>query len=80
MGIMPTLASVRSLKTWLKIMLTSISTLHYMDEYFDQQAIDRQKVYMPGILLVVLSLMRLLSFPLRLIKNVRNDKLTQSRI
>jgi dimethylaniline monooxygenase (N-oxide forming) len=69
MGIIPTLASVGSLRTWLKILLTPISTLHYMDEYFDPKAIDQQKVYMPGVLLAFLSLVRLLGFPFRFIKN-----------
>jgi hypothetical protein len=76
MGIMPTLGTVRSLRTWLKIMLTPISTLHYMDQYFDQQAIDRQKVYTPGILIAFLTFMRILGFPIRLIKSVRNAKTT----
>jgi dimethylaniline monooxygenase (N-oxide forming) len=71
MGIMPTLANVKSLRTWLKIMFTPISTLHYRDEYFDQQAIDRQKVYMPVFLVTLLALMRLLGYPLLLIKNLR---------
>jgi len=43
-----------------------------MDEYFDQQALDRQKVYTPVVLLAFLTLMRLLGFPLRLIKSIRN--------
>jgi dimethylaniline monooxygenase (N-oxide forming) len=74
MGIMPTLARVGSLRTWLKIILTPISTLHYMDEYFDKKSIDRQKVYMPGVLLAFLSLVRLLGFPFRFIKNVTPGK------
>jgi len=78
MGIMPTPETVRSLRTWLKIVLTPISTLHYMDEYFDQQGIDRQKIYMPVFLLAFLALMRLLGYPLRIIKRVRNIKITQS--
>jgi len=68
MGIMPTLGKVRSLKTWLKIMLAPISTLHYMDEYFDKQAIDREKVYMPVFLFTFLALMRMLGFPFRLFR------------
>jgi hypothetical protein len=72
MGIMPTLANVGSLRTWLKILLTPISTLHYVDEYFDQKSIDRQKVYMPGVLVALLSLMRLLGSPFRfLVKTAR---------
>ena len=74
MGIMPKLTNVRSLRTWLKILLTPISTLHYTDEYFDPLSIDRQKVYMPGILLAFLTLMRLIGFPLRWIKSIHNVK------
>jgi dimethylaniline monooxygenase (N-oxide forming) len=70
MGILPTLTTVGSLKTWLKIMFTPASTMHYVDHYFDHQAIDRQKIYMPGILIAFLSLVRLLGYPLRLIKRV----------
>ena len=69
MGIMPTLGTVRSLRTWLQIVLTPISTIHYMDEYFDQPSIDRQKVYMPFLLLAFLALMQVLGFPFRLIKS-----------
>jgi hypothetical protein len=46
-------------------MLTPISTLHYLDEYFDPQSIHSQKVYMPGILLAFLATMRLLGIPFR---------------
>ncbi len=72
MGILPTLTTVGSLKTWLKIMLSPASTTHYIDEYFDKQSIARQKVHTPAILLALLTLMRLLGYPLRLIKRVRN--------
>jgi hypothetical protein len=68
MDIMPTLGNVRSLKTWLKITLAPISTLHYMDEYFDPQAINREKVYMPVFIFSFLALMRMLGFPFRLLK------------
>jgi Predicted flavoprotein involved in K+ transport len=70
MDILPTLGSVGSLRTWLKIMFTPASTMHYVDQYFDHQAIERQKIYMPGILIAFLSLVRLLGYPLRLIKRV----------
>lgn len=72
MDIMPTLANVKSLRTWLKIMLTPISTLHYLDEYFDPKDLDRQQVYMPGILLTLLSLMSMLGFPFRFINGIFN--------
>jgi dimethylaniline monooxygenase (N-oxide forming) len=74
MDMMPTLANVKSLRTWLKIMLAPASTTHYMDKYFDQRSIDRHAVYTPVILLLLLALMRLLGYPLRLIKRVRNNK------
>ena len=76
MDIMPTFANVKSLRTWLKIMLTPFSATHYVDQYFDQQSIDQQQIYTPVILLTFLTLMRLLGFPLRLIKRVRNTKIT----
>jgi hypothetical protein len=45
-----------------------------MDEYFDQASIDRQKVYMPGVLVTFLGLARLLGFPLRLIRDLQYGK------
>jgi hypothetical protein len=77
MGIVPTLANVKSLRTWLKIMFTPVSTTHYVDKYFDKQSIERQKVYMPVILISLLLLTRLLGYPLRSIKRVRNIQIKQ---
>jgi len=74
MGSLPTLATVGSLGTWAKIMFTPASTIHYVDQYYDRETIDRQKVHTPVILLAFLTLMRLLGYPLRLIKRVRNVK------
>ncbi len=65
MDIMPTLGKVRSLRTWMKIMLTPISTLHYLDEYFDSGEIEKQKVYMPAVLVAFLALIKALRFPFR---------------
>ncbi len=65
MDIIPTLAKVRSLRTWMKIILAPISTFHYVDEYFDSEKIDRQKVYMPAVLVAFLSVMRALGAPFR---------------
>jgi hypothetical protein len=70
MGIMPTRTTVRSLRTWMKITLTPISTIHYVDAYFDPDALDRQKVYMPTVLCAFLALMRLLGSPFRWIKHI----------
>jgi hypothetical protein len=72
MGILPTLARVGSLRTWLKIMFIPASTMHYVDQYFDKESIERQEVHTPGILIAFLSLMRLLGYALRLIKRVSN--------
>jgi dimethylaniline monooxygenase (N-oxide forming) len=71
MDIMPTLRKIGSLGTWLKIMLSPISTFHYMDEYFDPQAIDREKIYMPPVLIALLGLMKVLGYPFRLFKSMR---------
>lgn len=65
MDIMPTLAKVRSWRTWVKIMLTPISTFHYLDVYFESNEIEGQKVYMPAVLVAFLSMMRALGFPFR---------------
>jgi cation diffusion facilitator CzcD-associated flavoprotein CzcO len=74
MGTLPTPGNVWSLRTWLKIMFTPASTTHYVDEYFDHQSIDRQKVYTPAILLAFLILMRLLGYPIRAVKNAHSVK------
>jgi hypothetical protein len=73
MDIMPTFAKIRSLITWVKIMLTPISTLHYVDEHFDRQDINRQKVYMPAVLIAFLALMRAVGLPLRLFRKEGRD-------
>lgn len=62
---MPTLRKVGSLRTWAKVMLTPISTLHYLDEFFDSNEIDRQKIYMPAVLVAFLSTIRALGLPFR---------------
>jgi hypothetical protein len=70
MGTLPTLARVKSLKTWLKIMFTPASTIHYVDEYFDKELIDKQKVHTPFILIAIMSFARIIGFPFRFIKQV----------
>jgi len=82
MGIMPTLVNVKSLRTWLKIMFTPASTIHYVDKYFDEQLIDGQKVHSPFILIAFLTLMRLIGYPFRLIKRaavIQNNTLQKKR-
>lgn len=71
MGILPTLANVRSPGLWLKIILAPATTFHYVDEYFDKHALDCQKVYMPATLVGFLAVMRVLGTPFRWIQHVR---------
>jgi cation diffusion facilitator CzcD-associated flavoprotein CzcO len=71
MDVMPTFGNVRSLRTWLGIMLSPISTLHYMDEYFDPQSIDRQRVYMPAVVVAFLAFMRVLGYPFRALRSLQ---------
>ena len=78
MGIMPSLTTVRSLRTWLKIMFTPASTIHYLDEYFDPLEIERQKVYMPAVIIALLTLLKLLVSPFQWIDGVRKIKSSSS--
>ena len=66
MGTLPTLKKIGSLHTWLKIMLAPASTIHYLDENFDRQIIEREKIYMPALLYTFLAFMRILGYPFRL--------------
>jgi hypothetical protein len=52
--------------------LAPVSTMQYVDEYFDRQAIEREKVYTPVIILALMALARLLGFPFRLINSIGN--------
>jgi len=79
MGIMPTLRNMGSLKAWLKIMLAPASTTHYVDEYFDLQAIEREKVYTPAILLAILVLARLSGYPFRSFDRIRKSGMPLSK-
>jgi dimethylaniline monooxygenase (N-oxide forming) len=75
MGIIPTLVTVKSLRTWLKVIATPASTTHYVDQYFDRQLIERQMVHTPVIILALLALIRLFGYPLRYITRVCNRKM-----
>jgi hypothetical protein len=74
MQIMPTLANVRSLQAWIKIMLAPASTTHYVDEYFDQQNIKQQNAYSPAILTALLILLQPLEYLFQLLIYIRNLK------
>ncbi len=71
MGIMPSPRNV-SLKTWLKIMLVPASSTHYLDEYFDKERLEHEKVYMPSILIVAMLLIRLLLVPWHYLRRFMN--------
>ena len=68
MGTLPTLANVGSLGLWLKIMVVPASTTHYVDEYFDAEGLERQKIYTPPFLTAIMLLFRLLEIPFCLLK------------
>lgn len=70
MGTLPTLKKVKSLKTWLNIMFTPASTIQYIDEYFDKELINKQQIYMPLILVVIMSFVQFVSYPVRLLKQI----------
>lgn len=70
MGTMPTFANIKSMKTWMNIMLTPASTVHYVDTYFDKELIDKQKIHTPFILIAIMSFARMVSYPFRLLKQV----------
>lgn len=67
MGIMPSLANMK-FKTWLKLMLTPSSTTQYLDEYFDEGELERQKIYMPLSLVALMLLFGLVAYPWKYFK------------
>ncbi len=71
MEIMPTLANVKSLKAWSKIMLSPASTTHYVDEYFDPQSIKQHNVYPPAILTMLLILLQPMEYLIQIFRFFR---------
>ncbi|MGB1129803.1 MAG: NAD(P)-binding domain-containing protein [Haloferula sp.] len=59
------------LRRWWKIMRAPASTLHYVDEDFDAQAVDSQKVHSPPVITLLLLLIRLADFPYRFLLKLR---------
>lgn len=57
-GIMPTAQSVGSRRLWRKLMLAPASTTHYVDEYFDANALAQQKVYSPALITALLRIIQ----------------------
>lgn len=63
MGIMPSLTSLSSVRTWLKLMFVPASTTHYVDEYFDESMHQQEKIHTPAALISILLALRLFEFP-----------------
>ncbi len=53
MGVYPSFGKV-SLRAWLKLMLTPVSTTHYTDEFFDDSRLLRAEIFMPFSLILLL--------------------------
>ncbi len=75
LGLLPRLASLRSLTCWIKLQLVPASTTHYMDEYFDRKAVRKERVYTP----VLLILLMLLLSPLNLLFILRRWVMRQTQ-
>jgi hypothetical protein len=74
MNILPTLTNTGSLKAWLKIMLAPASTSQYVDEYYDRQFIEHQNIFMPVVIISLLTLVQILGHPLQLFKNIISNR------
>jgi hypothetical protein len=70
MGILPTLANLKSLGLWMKILLAPANTVHYVDEYFDKQAVQREKIYTPALILALMIFLTPLSWLIGLLRRV----------
>ena len=58
MGTYPSLRRLRSVRTWMRVMLTPASTLHYDDRDFDPEFIRRQPVHAPPLIIALLLLVK----------------------
>jgi cation diffusion facilitator CzcD-associated flavoprotein CzcO len=72
MGSYPSPFRVRSLTTWLKIKLTPASPLHYVDEQFDRERIEKQPIYSPRLLTAFLLSVKLFDLPYQILDRVRS--------
>ena len=59
----PFLRSVKSLKLWLKILLSPASTTHYLNENFSSDALRQQCPYTPKLLIVALIAIKAIDLP-----------------
>ena len=65
MDVLPSLAKLRSVRLWLRILLVPASTTHYVDEFFDPSNVAQQRVFMPPVLVAIMLALRTVSLPLR---------------
>ena len=70
----PSLKRLKSVRRWIKILLSPFSTMHYFDEDFDPDYIDKQKVYSPLIITALLVLIKFFDIPYTKIKNISASK------
>ncbi len=68
MGSYPSLRRLRSPRLWLKSMLTPASTLHYVNDDFDPDFIQRQRVHSPLLIVALLLLVKVFDLPYRLVR------------
>jgi dimethylaniline monooxygenase (N-oxide forming) len=78
MDLMPSWSKL-NFKTWLKVMLTPSSTFHYLDEYFDEQELEQQQVYMPFVLVAIMSLVHVLMLPWNYLKRLLHEQFASRR-
>jgi hypothetical protein len=64
----PSLRKVGSLSRWLKIQLSPASTMHYVDDDYDAQSIDAHAIHSPPVITMLLTLIKLIDWPYRLVK------------
>lgn len=66
----PSLKKIKSVRRWIKVLLSPFSTMHYSDEDFDPDYIDEQRVYSPLIITALLVLIKFFDIPYTKIKNI----------
>ncbi|GAB5519434.1 MAG: NAD(P)-binding domain-containing protein [Rhodothermales bacterium] len=80
LGILPTRQRGGSWRTWWKLMRLPASTMYYADAYFDADAIQRQHVYTPPVLIGILVLLTLVALPRRLFCKLRRPASHESAL
>jgi hypothetical protein len=66
----PSLKKLKSVRRWIKVLLSPFSTMQYFDEDFDPDYIDAQRVYSPLIITALLVLIKFFDIPYTKIKNI----------